>query len=271
MKRPLVSVIVATKNAEKFIKNSLESVKKQTYQAIEIILVDNHSTDQTINIAKKYADQLLVSGPERSSQRNFGVKKSHGEYLLFLDADMELSLRVINRCVEINKKFDIAGVYIPEIIKGKNYWSKVRNFERHFYTGTVIDAVRFVPKRVFEKIGGFDETLYAGEDWDFDRRIRKIGKTANVNVPLYHDENDFSLIKYLKKKSYYSLGIQKYRKKWKNDLDTQKQLGFWYRYFIVFLESGKWRRLIKHPFLTCGMMFLKFCIGTVYLYNKTKS
>ena len=269
MNQPLVSVIVATKNAEKFIKNSLESVKKQTYRTIEIIVVDNYSTDHTIMIAKKYTDDVYKYGLERSSQRNFGVKKSNGKYLLFLDADMQLSPKVIERCVAMNNKSNIGGIYIPEIIKGKNYWSKVRNFERQFYNGTVIDAVRFLPKEVFKNIGGFDENLYAGEDWDLDRRVRKIGKTATVNVPLYHDENDFSLKKYLQKKSYYSLGIQTYRQKWKNDPDTQKQLGFWYRYFLVFIENEKWKRLIKHPFLTCGMMFLKICIGILYLYNKS--
>lgn len=268
MKQLVVSVIVSTKNAARSLQSALISLKKQTYKNIEIIVVDNHSSDQTISLAKKYTDKVYTYGPERSAQRNFGAKKSHGEYLFFLDADMELSSRVIEKCVDMNNKLDIAGLYIPEIIKGNGYWSSVRNFERQFYNGTVIDAVRFVPKVIFEKIGGFDESLYAGEDWDFDRRVRKIGRTMIINAPLYHDESNFSFANYLQKKSYYSSGIGKYQKKWKSDSETKKQLGFWYRYLFVFIEKGKWKRIIKYPFLTCGMMFLKICIGILYMLKK---
>ncbi len=267
MKRPVVSVIVATKNAARSIQGSLRSIKKQTFQNIEIIVVDNYSSDKTVNIAKKYTEKVYKYGNERSAQRNFGVKKSQGKFLLFLDADMELSVGVIERCLKFSQE-NIAGLYIPEIVKGKSYWAKVRNFERQFYNSTVIDAVRFVPRSVFEKIHGFDENLYAGEDWDFDRRVRKLGSTAVINVPLYHNEEDFSIIKYLRKKSYYVPGLTQYKKKWKNDLEVKKQLGFWYRYLIVFIENGKWILLIKHPFLSCGMMFLKICIGIMYLLNR---
>ena len=268
--RPMVSVILATKNAEQSIEKALKSVKKQTHKNIELIIVDNHSTDKTLTIAKKFTKKVYTFGPERSSQRNFGARKSRGEYLMFLDADMYLSQKVIEKCVNLSTKSKIDGIYIPEIIDGKNYWSKVRNFERQFYNGTVIDAVRFVSIKIFDKTGGFDENLYAGEDWDLDRRVRKIGKTAIIDRPLYHDENAFSLKKYFQKKNYYSLGIKKYENKWSSDAEIQKQLGFWYRYFGVFIENGKWRRLIMHPFLTCGMMFLKIHLGFLYLLNKAK-
>ena len=64
---PLVSVIITTKNEEKHIENLLQSIKRQTYKNIEIILVDNYSTDRTREIARKYTDKIYLKGPERSS------------------------------------------------------------------------------------------------------------------------------------------------------------------------------------------------------------
>jgi len=64
---PLVSVIITTKNEEKHIENLLQSIKRKTYKNIEIILVDNYSTDKTIEIARKYTDKIYLKGLERSS------------------------------------------------------------------------------------------------------------------------------------------------------------------------------------------------------------
>lgn len=72
-----VSVIVTTKNEEGHITNCLKNIKAQTYpqDKIEIIVVDNNSSDKTKEIAKEYTDKVYNCGPERSAQRNFGVRK----------------------------------------------------------------------------------------------------------------------------------------------------------------------------------------------------
>lgn len=88
-----VSVIITTKNEEEHIGNCLESIRKQDYlqEKIEIIVVDNNSTDRTKEIARTFTDKIFNYGPERSAQRNFGVRESKGKYILYLDADMVLS------------------------------------------------------------------------------------------------------------------------------------------------------------------------------------
>ncbi|MEM4655279.1 MAG: glycosyltransferase, partial [Thermosphaera sp.] len=88
MSKPLVSVIVTTKNESKNISSFCESIKKQTYNPIELIVVDNNSTDNTTELAKKFTDKVYTQGPERSAQRNFGAEKSSGDFLMVLDADM---------------------------------------------------------------------------------------------------------------------------------------------------------------------------------------
>ena len=211
---PLVSVVITTKNEEKNIENCLRSIREQTFTDIEIIVVDNFSEDQTTEVAKQYAAKVYFKGNERSAQRNYGAMVASGKYLLYLDADMILSPSLIEECVEKFECADVDALYIPEKIVGKGFWIKVRDFERSFYTGTVIDAVRFLKRQLFLKVGGFDEALVGPEDWDFDRKIRQVGRTSVADVSLYHNEGKFDSSRYLKKKDYYSVGIQKYIEKW---------------------------------------------------------
>ncbi|MBU4338206.1 hypothetical protein KKD57_01465, partial [Patescibacteria group bacterium] len=148
---------------------------------------------------------------------------------------------------------NLAGLYIPEIIMGESFWCKVRRFERSFYDGTVIDCVRFIRKDKFLEVGGFDESMSGPEDWDLDRKIRQIGRTALVKSPIYHNEAEFDLKKYLSKKGYYAKSFGAYINKWgKNDSEIKKQLGFYYRFIGVFIENGKWKKLIANPILTAG-------------------
>ena len=83
---PEVSVIITTKNEEENIEKCLESVITQRYslKKIEIIVVDNNSTDETKKRVLKYTDKVYNFGPERSAQRNFGARKANGRYILYL-------------------------------------------------------------------------------------------------------------------------------------------------------------------------------------------
>ncbi len=262
---PIVSVIVITKNEQKNIEHCLQSVNNQTFKSIELIVVDNFSKDKTAELARKYTEKVYFKGNERSAQRNFGVKFASGKYILYLDADMILSPNLISECTDKCERNNIDALYIPERIVGEGFWIKVRDFERSFYTGTVVDAVRFVRRDLFLKVQGFDESLIGPEDWDFNRRIKKIGRINIADAPIYHNEGRFSMKRYLKKKSYYTGGIAKYIKKWGfNDQDIAKQLGLQYRLIGVFVETGKWKRLMGHPLLTVGLYILRIGVGLEY-------
>lgn len=270
MNLPLVSIIITTKNEEKNIENCIKSVLEQNYpkDRMEIIVVDNDSSDKTQEIARKYTDKVFNKGPERSAQRNFGmIEKSGGKYAMYLDADMVLSKSVVKDCVEkIEANSGLMALCVSEIVTGKKFFSKVRRFERSFYDGTVIDCVRFIRKDVLEKSGGFDADLTGPEDWDLDKKIRSIGAVGLVKTPIYHNEAEFDLKKYLSKKGYYAKSFDNYINKWgKNDPDIKKQFGFYYRFFGVFTENGKWFKIIKHPVLTSGMFFLRLLVGVRFL------
>ena len=185
--RPLISVIITTRNEEVVIEKLLQSVRAQTYPHLEVILVDNHSTDRTCEIARLYVDKLLVQGPERSAQRNLGVREAAGDYVLTLDADMELSPTVVEEAVIlVIENPDIKAVCIPERSFGDNFWAQCKALERDCYLDDhEVTATRFFERGVFLRVGGYDETLHAAEDWDLSQRMGQVARIGYLKSIIY--------------------------------------------------------------------------------------
>ncbi|MDO8638380.1 MAG: glycosyltransferase [Candidatus Daviesbacteria bacterium] len=254
----LVSVIITTKNEDDVIANLLKSILKQTYKYIEIILVDNNSTDKTLEIASKFKQvKVYIQGPERSAQRNFGAKKAKGNYLFFLDADMELNVRVVEDCVDKIYQEKAECIVVPEESKWANFWGEVKAFERSFYSekgDPVTDAARFFSKKIFSKVGGYDEMITGPEDWDLPDRIREegfiIGRSTEI---IYHHEQNISPTTLFKKKFYYGLNAHKYLSKHKIPVISPKTI-----YFLRPLFYKSWIKLVKHPILAVAMISMLF-------------
>jgi len=255
-KLPLVSIIIPTRNSEEFLENCLESIKKQTYKNVEIIVVDNNSTDRTKKIAVKYTKSVFNRGPERSAQRNFGASKSKGDYLLFIDSDMELSKKVVEECV--NKVQKSGGIIIPEKSMGKGFWARCKALERSFYIGVDwIEAARFFSKEVFNKFKGYDETQTGTEDSDFPQRIKEeFGENSilRINSFIYHHEGSLSLFDTLKKRFYYAKTANIYTTRKSNEEYYKRQSSILERYKLYFSDPKK---LFKNPFLGLGVLFMK--------------
>jgi len=278
----MVSVVLATKNEEANIGNHIECLKKQAYPAdrIELIVVDLDSTDKTREIAKRFTDNVF-NFPEivnlkrvknyRGAQVNFGVAKSRGEVLFLPDTDMTYEPQLIKEAVNLIFQRGFDALFVPEEIVGTGYFGKIRNFERSFYNQTCIDALRFVKRDLFEKIGGFDEKKieFGPDDWDFTKRIKSTGaKITITKAKIFHNEKRVTLNKYFSKKAKYVAVFDSYINKWGiEDEDVRKQFGFWYRYFGVFLEAGKWKRFLSRPDLALGVYFLRFVVGLIFLSN----
>ena len=274
MTLPLVSIIITTKNEEQNIESCLKCIRCQTYpkECLETIVVDNQSSDRTKELSLSFTDKVFDKGPERSAQRNYGIERAQGEYVIFLDADMVLSEGMVQDCYRVVKQDShMVGLYISEVVVGDSFFCQVRRFERQFYDGTVIDCARFLKREVFLELGGFDLHMSGPEDWDFDKRLRNKGKVGLVRTPIFHNEEEFNLRKYLAKKGYYAKCFDVYISKWgESEPDLQKQFGFWYRFFGVFFENGKWKRLIANPGLAFGMYFLRIMVGVQFLLRRYK-
>lgn len=258
MKTSLVSIIVPTYNSSQFLDMCLKSIVEQSYSNIELIVVDNNSKDNTKEIAKKYTKHVYNKGPERSAQRNYGVSKSKGEYVLIIDSDMKLSVDVVKECVEkINFNSSIKGLVIPEESFGVGFWAQCKKLERSFYVGVDwMEAARFFDRKTFDEVGGYDEELVSGEDWDLSQRIEKFGKISRIDSFIFHNEGKISLLKTIKKKYYYAGQFKKYSKKKIHSRKISKQTGIVGRYKLYFSRPIK---LLKNPILGIGMIFMKTC------------
>lgn len=227
-----VSVIVPTHKGRDLTK-LINSYKANSYKKKELIIVDE--------------------GLERSKQRNIGIERATGQAYLFLDSDQSMSDGLIFDCVRY-LQCGVTAVYIPEQITDTSFFGRVRNFERQFLNGTHVDVPRFVAAHVCPK---FDEDLSGPEDADWAQRIP--GRRATSTEVMYHD--DYITFKdYCAKKAYYTKSMKRYIEKWPNDPCVNVK----YRCFDIFVEKGKWVRLISHPILTISMFFMLAVRGIIF-------
>lgn len=272
MDEPLVSVIITTKNSSRTLEKLLKSIKGQIYKKIEVILVDNSSTDKTIEIAKKYTPKVFLKGPERSAQRNFGASKSSGQYLFFIDSDMVLGKDVVSECVKkFNLSDNLGGVIVPERSFGEGFWSKAKILEREINEGEIyFEAARFFPREIFNKFGGYNESLTGPEDWDLPQRISKKFIISRISSFIFHDEGRHTLLGLAKKKFYYGLSVHEYLKSQKMSLINQKTF-----YLLRPALYRHWRKIISHPITYMGMvvmLFVEMCSGALgYFVGRLKS
>lgn len=253
----LVSVIIPTKNSSEFLEACLGSIKNQSYLNTEVIVVDNSSSDDTKKIAKKYADVLLNKGNERSAQRNYGVARSRGKYILIVDSDMELTADVIDKCVmAMSKQHDVKGVIIPEESFGEGFWARCKALERSFYLGVDwMEAARFFRRTEYRKLGGYNEKLISGEDWDFSQRIESTGRLVRVSSFIRHNEGRLRLTTILSKKFYYAKQFSHYMNSaGKHHANIDKQTNILARYRLFVSRPGK---LFNDPLVGLGMLIMK--------------
>lgn len=258
MEKPLVSIIVPTKNSCATLDACLESITRQTYTPIEIIVVDNFSTDNTPTIVKKYTKHLYSKGPERSYQRNFAVTKSKGDYICIIDSDMNLDPSVIEQCViAMKSSSNIRGVVIPEESFGDGFWARCKQLERSFYLGvSYMEAARFFYKSDFLKVGGYNTDMVSGEDWDLSQRIESVGTLGRTTAIIHHNEGRISLFRTIKKKIYYAHLFASYTQASNNTQKVAEQTSIIGRYKL-FLSQPK--KLFRNPLLGFGMLFMKTC------------
>lgn len=264
--KPILSVVIPTRNESRNIKLCIESFRSAIDSGTcEVVVVDNNSDDGTQDIAASCGVRVVQQGPERSAQRNRGAREADADFLCFMDADMRMQQDTLREILAKIRGGEIDAMWIREIRVGRGWWIKTRNFERGFYDGTCIDSFRVFRKKTYFDVGGYDETLIGGEDWDIDHKILATNaRTAITDGALLHDEGAFSWKRHLGKKQYYSKSFELYSRKWNNDETVRKQLGLGYRMLGVFVENGKWKRMLAHPLLMLSVWFERVAVGLAW-------
>jgi glycosyltransferase involved in cell wall biosynthesis len=188
-----ISIIIPAHNEEKVIGKCLKSLKNQKTKDIEIILVNDGSTDRTVEIAKKtrIPDKIINfdRGHSAAFARNAGAKIARGKYLIFLDADQIAEKNFIRKIKQFlqNEEVD-ATDYLVYSYKPKTIFQKAWSAFRKYHPSVGFQHV--IKRKVFEKLHGFNEKIFYYEDDDLKEKFLKAGYNFKgpVNAKVYHIE-----------------------------------------------------------------------------------
>lgn len=202
----MISVIVPVYNAEKFLNRCVDSILEQTYPNFELVLVDDGSTDYSLDILKEYAEQddrvNVISQQNKgvSGARNTGLQAAQGEYFLYIDADDWIEENMIERLVSISKQEDADIVMCnsdhaeekTDVIKNHEIKVEVWNQDKQQHefmkhqrlTGMLWNKLI---RRSLSTGIWFNEKTGYGEDAEFLWEIlKKSQKMIVINEILYH-------------------------------------------------------------------------------------
>lgn len=184
--KPLVSVIIPVYNSEKYLKEAIESVINQTWQNIEVIVVDDGSTDNSYAIAQSFqSSQIKViqqTNQGACAARNRGFRESRGEYIQWLDADDYLEPKKVEDQVNValqHQNAVIYGTWFNFIETNNRVWLGPRNLTKPVndplgihLEGMLAPTVAYlIPRNAINTIGGWDESLTADQDGDLIMRL----------------------------------------------------------------------------------------------------
>lgn len=198
MRGSTISVIIPTLNSEEYIEKSIRSIMNQTYENIEIIVIDDGSSDSTVDIVKNLSHKGNIKLIERESSgipsaRNRGISEASGEYIANQDADdisnekrLEIQMKNLNeRNLDLvgSGTYDIDGS--DDILFRRNVVESINRSDIR-EGAPIIHGTCLMKKDKIEDIDGYDENFPVSEDKDLWIRLDRNGcKLGNVDLPLY--------------------------------------------------------------------------------------
>ncbi|MFI3302538.1 MAG: glycosyltransferase family 2 protein [Rikenellaceae bacterium] len=199
---PLVSICIPLYNAEQYIADVIHKLQQQSYANIEIVIVDDHSTDNSLNIAKMYeSDSVRVfTNPRKggNAARNYAFSMSRGEYIKFLDADDYCSDNMIKAQVERlqadGTELSLAFSPVRMLHPGDVYFDPPRTLDYDHTPGielvySILEGkgwncphCHLMHRNLVTKSGGWDETILKNQDGEFFARVAEAADSA-LSVP----------------------------------------------------------------------------------------
>jgi glycosyltransferase involved in cell wall biosynthesis len=179
---PLVSVIIPVYNCDRYLAEAIESVLKQTYQPLEVIVIDDGSTDNSAEVARNFGSSVLYHYQTQSgaaTARNFGIELAQGSFLAFLDADdfwiedkLTRQMTVFDNEPDLDIVFGhVQNFHSPELdkaVKHKIYCPP--ELMPGYHPGTML-----VKREAFERVGCFETHLKMGEFISWYSRATDLG------------------------------------------------------------------------------------------------
>lgn len=198
---PLISVVIPAYNREKTILRALNSVLRQTYSNIEVIVVDDGSTDSTVQLVSNCTDErvrliCLPSNQGANRARNTGISEAKGEYIAFQDSDDEWLADKLEKQMAYIFKTSVKAVYCPYILYDEDKVSIVpgnymnqdiceKNIAETLKKGNVVGTPTLIIQReLFSQIGMFDVDMKRLQDYEFVIRLVKKEPLGYIKEPL---------------------------------------------------------------------------------------
>ena len=197
-----VSVVIPARNAGQTVARAIESALAQRYDALEVVVADDGSTDDTREVAERYAGRVrVVSQPNRgaAAARNLGFREARGEFVAFLDADDEyLPGRIVKGLAPMTADAAVGATFCrlyrayvdgSRDIYGDAY-ARCRAFAEHLWPSSHVQTSGATCRRsAVERVGPFDESLQSHDDLDLWIRIAEAFRTVEIAEPLavFHD------------------------------------------------------------------------------------
>ena len=197
-KTPLISVIMAAYNSEKYIAEAIESVLKQTFNNFELIIINDASADKTLDIIKEYAEKdkriKLINHKQNkgiSETRNDGIKEAKGKYIAIHDSD-DISkperfklqadyLKSHPKCGVVGSHIEIFDDTIKKIVSLRKYPEKDSDLRKMiFFSCPIAQPVSMIRAEVFKKLGLYDKRYPPTEDLDLWFRIGTLYEFASI-------------------------------------------------------------------------------------------
>jgi glycosyltransferase involved in cell wall biosynthesis len=200
-----VAVVVPNFNKAKTLRVCLESVFGQSVAPVEVVVVDDGSSDGSVGIAREFPCRVVVQEVNRgpSAARNVGVASCSAPLVFFVDSDTALDREAIGEAVAVLRSSPgvgmVQGIYEAEPLFDDGPVEAYRVAFEHFWRrrsvgrsrAATLFAASLIPRSVFEEVGGFDETLRTGEDAEFGTRMPdRYRLVVTDRVRTRHDDVD---------------------------------------------------------------------------------
>ncbi|WP_415407806.1 glycosyltransferase family 2 protein [Sulfurovum sp. CS9] len=246
MNDPKVSILIPLYNSEEYIAETIDSCLKQTYENIEIIIVDDESTDSSLDIAKEYENKhanIKVEAQKNSGApvaRNRAFALSTGEYIQYIDADdllhpdkIRLQIEVLKNSDDLTIVFGKYGYFIKTIENidwkdlpvNKNYNDPKQFLLNLWENGVaIIPHLWLIPRKLIEESGGWDESLVKNQDGEFFSRVVFIANKVffvENSIGYYRRDNLNSISRQVSRKAFEAKlqSFETYVNLMKEDLD----------------------------------------------------
>ena len=238
--KPSISIVIPAYNESEVIADTLNSVFSAASRyagPVEVVVVDNNSSDSTGEIAKKMGAKLVFEAKNQIARaRNAGAKRASGDYLVFLDADTVLSGNILDQ-VEANlssgrvigggawAETDSKGMAHYAFKYGVNYLLALRNI--------TVGPFLYCEREAFLRVNGFDESLYAAEEFSLASRLKEEGKKENKTWRIIKYRDTHKVITSSRKFGRFGgleMAFKNIHLLWDSGrkLRDKKECGFWY-------------------------------------------